>query len=53
MNITADGRTLVLAGHALRMLVDVSEDAAAPEKTSRRLQTGSWRAAKPWKVQGR
>lgn len=53
MNITADGRTLVLAGHALRMLVDVSEDAAAPQKSARRLQTGSWRAAQPWKVQGR
>jgi hypothetical protein len=53
MNITADGRTLVLAGHALRMLVDVSEDGAAPAKASRRLQTGVWRAAKPWKAQGR
>jgi hypothetical protein len=53
MNITADGRTVVLAGHALRVMVDVSEDAAAPAKASRRLQTGVWRAAKPWKAQGR
>lgn len=53
MNITADGRTLVIAGSGLRMLVDVSEDAAAPAKTSRRLRTGVWRAAKPWKAQGR